>query len=99
MQIIIETFVASGESSSSLIRARAFPGQGFPSHVRVECSKSMRSRHPVGTLFLIWATWKSKLGGPPFLYSSYRAQYEVLNQKQAEQFIKASDGKRARNIS
>lgn len=87
MQIVIETFRASGESSRSAIRARPLPGQGFSTTLRVECSKSMRENHAVGTLFKVWVKLTNRLGGSPFLYSSYRDPYEVVSAEEAEKFI------------
>jgi hypothetical protein len=88
MEIIVETFVAHGEASGTLIRARPLSGQGLETHLRVECSKSMRMNHPVGTLFKVWVQWKSKLGGPRFLYASYHAPYEVVDQVEASHFVR-----------
>lgn len=96
MYIVIESFIARGEPSCSLIRARPYPGQGLSAYLRIECSKSMRCNHPVGTLFKVWAEWKSKQGGLPFLYASYRARYEVLDREQAISFIKATMRQRHR---
>jgi hypothetical protein len=87
MEIIVESFVARGENSSSVVRARPIPGQGLSSDLRVECSKSMRGAHPVGTLFRVWATWKRKGDGQPFLYSSYRSRYEVISPALAGDFL------------
>ena len=76
--IRVETYRAQGEASGSTIRVRPLPGQGYPAGMHVECSKSMRHNHPVGTRFLIQAKEKTKEGGPPFLYSSYKWKYTVI---------------------
>lgn len=87
MQIIIETFLARGESSGSDVRARPLPGQGMPTTWRVECSKSMRDLHPIGTLFKVWAKITNRLGGNPFVYTNYRDPYEVVTPGEARAFI------------
>src|SRR5690349_11874214 len=48
VEIIVETFRAHRETSSSSVRVRPLPGQGFSTTLRVECSKSMRQQYPVG---------------------------------------------------
>lgn len=76
--VIVETYYAEGEASGSDVRVRPVSGQRYPISMNVECSKSMRHSHPVGTKFRIMAKIKSKDGGPDFLYSSYKWKYEVL---------------------
>lgn len=89
-EYIIETFANPGEPSGSRIRARPAPGQGVPTSWRVECSRSMRNSHPVGTLFLL-------LGRPaggdleaPFLYCNPRAEYKVVSREEATKFIRSN---------
>jgi hypothetical protein len=47
--------------------------------MNVECSRSTRSRYPVGTCFDIYAKETDKEGGSPFLYSHYDWPFEVLD--------------------
>lgn len=82
-EVEIETFIQHGESSRSEIRAKPVAGQGFATSMRVECSKSMRARHPVGTRFRILARLKSKDGGESFLYCHYNAKYIVVEQQES----------------
>ena len=96
MYIIIQSFRAYGEPSVSRIRARPYPGQGLDRDVRVECSKSMRNNHEVGTLFKVWAKMTSRLGGKPFLYVDYRDAYEVVTPTEAAQFVKREYGTRGK---
>lgn len=87
MQIIVETFRASGENSGSSIRVRPLPGQGFSPAMRVECSKAMRTAFPIGQLFCIWVSVKSKEGGPDFLYSYHGDPWSPISQAAAVSFI------------
>jgi hypothetical protein len=88
MQIIVETFRASGENSGSNIRVRPLPGQGFSPAMRVECSKAMRSAFPIGQLFCVWVSVKSKEGGPDFLYSYHGDPWSPITPTAAATFIK-----------
>ena len=40
--VIVETFIASGERSSSNVRVRPIPSEGFDPDIRVQCSNKMR---------------------------------------------------------
>lgn len=77
-KVLVESYLAKGEASRSEVRVRPIEGQPFPSTMHVECSKEMRLNHPVGTCFEIQATLKQKLGGEPFLYTSYRWPPRVI---------------------
>lgn len=76
--IVVQTYRQVGESSRAEIRARPVPGQGVSTDLQVECSKDMREAHPVGTKFRVRARLKQKLGGKPFLYTSWQWPYEVV---------------------
>lgn len=84
-EVVVETYRAVGEPSSSGVRVRPLPGQGYSVHMNVECSKSMRQNHPVGTRFLIQATLTSKEGGSPFLYSYFQWPYRVLSAAEVDE--------------
>ena len=77
-EVIVETFINKGESTDAKIRVRPSAGQGFPTSMRVECSRSMRKNYPVGTRFKLQMKLTSKEGGTEFLYSHYNSSYEVL---------------------
>ena len=51
MFIIVETFLNPGEPSSAQYRVRPVEGQAFPSSMRVQCSRAMRSAFPLGSKF------------------------------------------------
>jgi len=93
VEIIIETFRAYGESSASSIRARALPGQGVSTELRVECARRIRRDHPIGSLFKVWATLTNR-EGTDFLYTDYRGAYEKATPQQAKDFIETQYGHR-----
>ena len=76
-KVIVETYAAK-ESGRSKIRVRPISGQVFPRTMVVECSKTMRNDHPVGTRFRIHVKEKSREGGRIFLYSGYKWPYEIV---------------------
>jgi len=79
MYVIVETFRAGGESSSAKIRVRPVAGQGFPTTMRVECSRAMRESAPIGSRFRLWVKQTSREGGVPFLYSNPRDEWERVD--------------------
>ena len=79
VEVIIETYSSIGEGSSASIRARPVAGQGYPTTMKVECSKGMRYSHPVGTKFKITAKITDKEGGTAFLYTNYNWKYDVIS--------------------
>ena len=86
--VIIETYHSYGESSRHSVRARPLSGQGLSTSLKVECSSSMRDRHPIGTKFKVWAKVKDTADAP-HLYTSWQWKYDVLSDSEAEAFIKA----------
>jgi len=87
MNVIVETFTAPGEKSRSPIRVRPYPGQGFDSDMRVECSKSMRTAYPIGQLFCLECKLVNRLDSPDFLYSSYRDAWNPVTKEEAALII------------
>jgi hypothetical protein len=78
--IIVESFLP--ESTAGLhgpVHIRPIEGQGYPTDLHVECSKSLSRDYPVGTRFRIRAKRTDREGGTPFLYSSWRWNFEVLS--------------------
>lgn len=70
-QVVVETYYAGSAGNKPRIRVRPILGQPFPPTMHVECSRSMRELHPVGTRLRIYAKETNKEGGKPFLYSRY----------------------------
>jgi hypothetical protein len=77
-QIIIETYVGPSRGDHRRIRARPVEGQFYPATMNVECSRGMRTQHPVGTKFRIYAKETDKEGGPSFLYTHHSWPYELI---------------------
>eukprot|EP00873_Tetraselmis_striata_P040192 jgi/Tetstr1/460456/TSEL_005715.t1 len=77
-QVIVETYAATKSGKSSKIHVRPIPGQLFPTTMDVECSRSMRTAHPVGTRFRIHVKETCREGGKPFLYSHFNWPFEVV---------------------
>ncbi|WP_340161313.1 hypothetical protein [uncultured Hoeflea sp.] len=78
-QVVVETYKAKKHGKSSLIHVRPIKGQPFPPTMDVECSRSMRKNHPIGTKFRIYAKETDREGGKPFLYSHFNWPYEVVD--------------------
>ncbi len=92
MEIIVETFYATGEKTISPVRVRPLPGQGFSINMRVECSKKMRVSYPVGQLFVLNVKVISRLDSPDFLYSSYRDKWRPISPSDSSQFMERMFG-------
>lgn len=72
--IEVESFIP-GKTGAAHIRP--VEGGPFPTHLRVECSKSLSRNYPVGTRFRIRGKLTDMMG-TPFIYSSWQWKYEVL---------------------
>ena len=73
--IVVESFNPVG---SHEVHVRPIAGQhNYPATLRVECSKSMIQKYPVGTKFRIRGKL-SLMKGVAYVYSSYRWDYEIL---------------------
>ena len=77
-QVVVETYSAVKPGKSSRIHVRPITGQPYPTTWDVECSRSMRTLHPVGTKLRIWAKETNKDGGKPFLYTHFSWPFEVV---------------------
>ncbi|MDD1536131.1 hypothetical protein C7U89_23560 [Bradyrhizobium sp. WBOS4] len=62
------------------VHIRPVPGEEFPTHLRVECSKDLMNPriHPVGTRFRLRVKLTDRGGGGEFLYSYFGWPVEVL---------------------
>lgn len=77
--IEVESFIPKSTSGlHGLVHIRPCPNQGFPTTLRVECSKKLSRDYPVGTRFRIYAKLTDMLGGGEYLYSHFRWKYDVL---------------------
>ena len=87
---IVKTHRNSGEESDAKIRVSPIAGQGLPTSMKVECSRSMRKEYPVGTLFRLKAKITDKEGGTPFLYSPPHWEYAVVSENEIRGYISES---------
>jgi hypothetical protein len=87
--VLIQTYVNSGEASVSSVRARPYPGQKFSTHMNVECSKRMRAEYPVGSIFLVKAKLTDREGGGQFLYTHHSWSFRVLTEDEAQRYLQA----------
>jgi len=85
---IVKTYEYTGGGSSANVRVSPLPGQGISYKIKVECSRSMRKEHPIGTLFKLKARLTNREGGTPFLYSRHDWEYEVVSEDEAKKYIK-----------
>ena len=85
-EIIVETYRPTGENSGSKLRVRPLLGQWADTSLKVECSKAMREKYPVGTKFKINAKIIDR-EGTPLLYSHYNAGYDVVSDEEAKTLI------------
>jgi hypothetical protein len=86
-EYVIETYRNPGEPSANKVRARPLDGQGIPATWSVECSTSMRNDYPVGTKFLLLGRPAGGKLEAEFLYCKPRAEFRVLTQQEANEFI------------
>ena len=62
------------------IHLRPIEGQNYPTSLRAEGNKSMTSDYPVGTKFKIRAKLTDRQGSGDYLYTSYKWEFEVIEQ-------------------
>lgn len=77
--VLVESFKPSVTSGlHGEIHIRPILGQGYPTTLRVQCSKNLSKNYPVGTKFKIKAKLTDREEGGEYLSSSYRWPYEVI---------------------
>lgn len=81
MFVIVETFLNIGEPSTAEYRVRPVPGQAFPPSMRVQCSKALRRRYPLGAKFRFPVTLVQREGGGKFLRQIGTDPWEVITQE------------------
>lgn len=75
IEIIVETFE---DQKSGKVRVRPIEGEVYPQSMVVECARSVRHQHPIGTRFQISAKLTDREGGGSFLYSHHSWPMKVL---------------------
>ena len=76
--VVVESYRESGSGFHGDVHIRPVAAEGFPSGMRVECSKQLMRDYPVGTKFRIRAKLTDREDGGEFLYSYFGWKYEVL---------------------
>ena len=84
--IAVETIPNRGELSTAARRVKPLPGQGVPEYLRVECSKDMRDKYPLGSVFKIQARLTDR-EGTTFIFSSFKWAYTKIKRSEAEKLI------------
>lgn len=77
VRVMVESYRESGAGLHGDVHVRPVEGQGYPTSLRVRCSKSLIRNHPVGTRFWIYAKLTDREGGHDFLSSHHSWDYEV----------------------
>lgn len=75
IEIAVETYL---DHRTKKIRVRPVAGEMYPQTMAVECARSVRYQHPVGTRFRISAKLTDRDGGGQFLYSHHSWSMTVL---------------------
>ena len=78
-QVIVETYYEIKGGKNTRVHVRPIAGESFPTTMDVECSRSMRTAHPLGTKFRLYAKLTGQKGGKPFLYSRFDWPYEIVD--------------------
>jgi hypothetical protein len=77
--ILVESYrPASTSGLHGPVHIRPCAGQGFPTSLHVECSKSLSRNYPVGTVFRLRCKLTDLKGGRAFLYSHFKWAYDVI---------------------
>ncbi len=88
-EVIVETFLPSGEASRSAVRVRPIAGQGFSSALRVQCSKKMRESYAVGTRFVLTLKIMGR-GGPVYLHAHHDAPFRLATEEDTRRLLARS---------
>ena len=79
MFVVVETFLNPGEPSSAVYRVRPVAGQPFPTTMRVQCSRAMRSAFPLGSEFRLPVELVENKTGGRFLREKGKDTWISLN--------------------
>lgn len=78
VRVMVESYRESGSGLHGDVHIRPVGGQGYPTGLRVRCSKSLSRNYPVGTRFWIFAKLTDREGDSDFLSSHHSWDYEVV---------------------
>ena len=74
-------------SSNADVRVSPLPGQGVPSWMKVECSRSMRDHLNKDTVAILRCQVTCREGGTDFLYAHFSRPYKLVSREEAEEMI------------
>lgn len=86
MKIVIETFKNIGEPSSKRVRVRPASGQ-LNGEYKIWCSVSQREFYPIGSLFIVEATWVTPSNRKSFLRISPKDDWQLITTEHAKKFV------------
>jgi hypothetical protein len=76
--MVVETYLESGSGLHGDLHVRPIAGQSVSPHLRVRFPKALRSAHPLGTRFLVYAKLTDREGGNDFVHTNHAWDVEVL---------------------
>ena len=76
--LLVESFDGTRPGHRYPVEVRPLPGQGFSTDLLVECPMSMRTDHPIGTVFRICAKLKDTPFDTKHLYTYKYWPYDVV---------------------
>jgi hypothetical protein len=87
-ELLVETY-DSGQHSGrhGPLHVRPVEGQDVDTSLVVECSKSMRTDYPLGTMFLVTAKYSDRMGGGQYLKAPHAWGFTVVTKEQARRFL------------
>ena len=78
--VVIQSYFEVKSGKKSNIHACPISGQPeFPMELDVECCRTMRETHPIGTMFLVWGKINIREGKGKYVYTYEGWPYEIIN--------------------
>lgn len=88
MELVVVTYRAANEASSSGIRVRPLPGQGFD-NLNVACSKKMRTSAPIGQHFVLWVVATRRGYGKAYLRANPSQPWQPISAEEANKRVRS----------
>jgi len=77
--VVVESYKpASTSGLHGDVHIRPIKGEQFPQNIKVQCSKDLSKKYPLGTKFKIQVKLTDREGSGEYLYSSYKWPYDVI---------------------
>lgn len=80
VKVMVESYYEAGSGLHGDVHIRPVAELGYPTTLRVRCSKSLSRDYHVGTRFWIFAKLTDREGGAEFLSSHHSWDYEVVRE-------------------